>query len=317
MDQASGHVRLRATEPTMGASQAERFKKIFEPLPTWVDKSAKIVTDFSIDKENLVKLGYNNVSQCSLQAKKAEATNTKVMDYLKGVVPRMFQNNLSLINTNVIQQFLDELTFRECFGHLPLICFDTMLKKIGTQTTHSSAKNTNLLQRLKAISENPFYDWRMNLAGPRAVSKPGNVTPATKPAAKSSTVAPAKTFSKPGNVMPAKVVNKPGNVVPAKSPNKPSNSSPLKSDDKSSNKTPNKIINKQGSVTPAKASSPFKTTSPKPKEASSTPEKSEPASEDNDKKRALDLENDDEEPASKKVKASSDLTEGIEESKEE
>ena len=34
------------------------------------------------------------------------------MDYLKKVVPKMFQNTLSNLTNSIIQQFLDELSFR-------------------------------------------------------------------------------------------------------------------------------------------------------------------------------------------------------------
>ena len=94
MDRATGRIRLRATEPVQGASQAERFTKIFEPVPVWIDASSRIVTDFSIDKERLARLGYANISQCSLSSKRVDATNSQIMDYLKRVVPKMFQVRL-------------------------------------------------------------------------------------------------------------------------------------------------------------------------------------------------------------------------------
>ena len=36
----------------------ERFNNIFEMMPVWVNKASKIVTDYSVDKETLVNLGY-------------------------------------------------------------------------------------------------------------------------------------------------------------------------------------------------------------------------------------------------------------------
>ena len=91
LERSTGKIRLRATEPVSGATQAERFSKIFEPIPLWIDNSSKIVTDFSIDKERLSRLGYTNISQCSLSNKRIDATNAQVMDYLKKIVPKMFQ----------------------------------------------------------------------------------------------------------------------------------------------------------------------------------------------------------------------------------
>ena len=48
-----------------------------------------------MDKDRLQKLGYTSVLQCSVQSKRADATNSQIMEYLKGVVPKMFQ----VINT--------------------------------------------------------------------------------------------------------------------------------------------------------------------------------------------------------------------------
>jgi hypothetical protein len=67
------------------------------------------------------------------------------MDYLKKVVPKMFQNTLSNLSTPVIQQFLDELSFREMFGHYPLACFDALLARISAQTQVNSITSVQLL----------------------------------------------------------------------------------------------------------------------------------------------------------------------------
>jgi hypothetical protein len=58
----------------------------------------KLVTcrfqDFSVDKERLVRLGFMSVSQFSAaQAKQRspDMSNLQIMDYLKSVVPKVFQ----------------------------------------------------------------------------------------------------------------------------------------------------------------------------------------------------------------------------------
>ena len=70
-----------------------RFYFYFQPLPTWVRRDSKIIADFSVDRERLLNMGYSNVFQCSAGAssKRGENTNSIIMDYLKRVVPRMFQ----------------------------------------------------------------------------------------------------------------------------------------------------------------------------------------------------------------------------------
>jgi len=163
LDRQSRNLRLRATEPIQGATQAERFGKIFEPLPIWIHSGSKIVTDFSVDKETLVKLGYKNVSQCSLsqaQGQRPESTNQQIMEYLKKVVPKMFQNTLSNLTTPVIQQFLDELTFRELYGQYPLACFDNLVQRISTQTASTASNDDTMAARIGRVAANPFLDWR-------------------------------------------------------------------------------------------------------------------------------------------------------------
>jgi len=179
LDRQTRNLRLRATEPIQGANQAERFGKIFEPLPIWIHPASKIVTDFSVDKETLVKLGYKNVSQCSLsqaQGQRPESTNQQMMEYLKKVVPKMFQNTLSNLTTPVIQQFLDELTFRELYGQYPLACFDNLIQRISSQTTSTAAKDETMSAKLKMVAANPFLDWRYS-----EKSKEVTVTPKSKP----------------------------------------------------------------------------------------------------------------------------------------
>jgi len=121
-------------------------------------------TDYSVDKETLTKLGYKNVSQCSLSQAQSQSkeTNQQIMEYLKRVVPKMFQNTLSNLSTPAIQQFLDELTFRELFGSYPLACFDGIIQRISNQTSAYAASGISMLERLKEISEDPFQDWRFS-----------------------------------------------------------------------------------------------------------------------------------------------------------
>ncbi|CAB4066602.1 POGZ [Lepeophtheirus salmonis] len=161
LDVECGIIRLRATEPALGVTQSERFARIFEPLPNWVLKNSWIITDFSVDKEQLNKLGYNNVIQCSVNSKRPESTNSIVMDFLKRTVPKMFQNNLSYLNTSQIQQFLDELTFREMY-HFPLACFDGILKKVSQITTSLRSSSSDFVIHLQKIQDNPFYNWQLN-----------------------------------------------------------------------------------------------------------------------------------------------------------
>jgi len=46
----------------------------------------------------------------------------------------MFQNSLSSLTNSTLQQFLDELSYRETFGQYPLACFDDLIEKISMLT---------------------------------------------------------------------------------------------------------------------------------------------------------------------------------------
>ena len=140
----------------------------------WLHADSKIMTDYSVDKETLLRLGFRNVSQCSLSqagSQRPENTNQQIMEYLKKVVPKMFQNTLSNLSTPVIQQFLDELTFRELFGTMPLAAFDGMLKRITGQTAATAGMEDTMKRWLAEVAANPFADWRYSRAEQARVSR--------------------------------------------------------------------------------------------------------------------------------------------------
>jgi len=165
LDRSTGNFRLRATEPRPGASQAERFNQILAPLPVWVLKGSKILTDYSIDKDRLRTMGYSVIVQCNASAQNRRTTdsNGNVMDYLKKIVPKMFQNSLSLLTTSAIQQFLDELTFRELCGHYPLLAFDSLVQRISNQTAAAMERGATFGARMKSVASRPSDDWRITM----------------------------------------------------------------------------------------------------------------------------------------------------------
>ena len=119
LERNTGKMRLRATEPVSGSSQADRFARIFKPLPSWIQRDTRIIADFSVDRERLVNMGYTNVFQCSAGAnvKKSEHSNAQVMDYLKKVVPRMFQ-----VRTTKISLFFLITYIRLSLFRIPSLC---------------------------------------------------------------------------------------------------------------------------------------------------------------------------------------------------
>lgn len=101
-------IRLRAVEPLADGERnyKRRFSKILEPLRNWVHRDSIISTDLTVDKGTLHYMGFSNIIQST---QTGIPGNQGVMEYLRKIVPRMFQNTLSLLSRQIIQQFLDEL----------------------------------------------------------------------------------------------------------------------------------------------------------------------------------------------------------------
>ncbi|XP_058800497.1 uncharacterized protein LOC131669561 isoform X2 [Phymastichus coffea] len=161
LDPETLELRLRACEPIQDGDRSykRRFTNILHPLSEWVDKDSKILTDFTVDKNTLSEMGFNNVLQSAFseQNPRNVSSNFHVMEYLRKIVPRMFQNTLSLLSRSMIQQFLDELVWREMYGTTALRAFENIITHISEQTKLES--DSTLLERLNKIAANPFQDW--------------------------------------------------------------------------------------------------------------------------------------------------------------
>lgn len=137
LDHEGKCIRLRAVEPLGDGERnyKKRFAKILEPLPDWVHKNSTILIDPTVDRATLNAMGYRFVHQSAVSESKAGKTvNANIMDYLRRIVPRMFQNTLSLLSRQIIQQFLDELVWREWYGATPNQTFDNIVAHISEQT---------------------------------------------------------------------------------------------------------------------------------------------------------------------------------------
>lgn len=160
-DESTNMLRIRAIEPVTNDKNEDqvtimkrRFQKALEPLLRWVHKSSEVVIDCTVDKGTLISYGYSRVIQV---AGDQNASGYKIMDYLKVVIPRMFQNTLSLLSRQIIQQFLDELVWREAYGPIPSRAFESIIEHISEQTRLNSGGT--LVNRLSRISLNPFRNW--------------------------------------------------------------------------------------------------------------------------------------------------------------
>lgn len=161
LDYATLDLRLRACDPVQDddRSYKRRFNNILHPLRDWVHTDSKVMTDFTVDKGTLEEMGFNYVTQSAFsdQNPRNFTSNYHIMEYLRKIVPRMFQNTLSLLSRQMIQQFLDELVWREVYGSTAARAFDNIIGHIAEQTRVDASEN--LLDRLTKIASNPFHNW--------------------------------------------------------------------------------------------------------------------------------------------------------------
>lgn len=152
LDPVSKIVRLRAFESLAdgGKIHENYIVKILEPLALWVNKSSTIATDLVIRKDLLISMGYKFTEQSTTPDGKY--TNSNIMDYLRTVVPHMFRNALAFLSLQIIQQFLDELVWREWYGTTPGQTFDHIVSHIAEQTRFEGAET--LLDFLSKVYSN-------------------------------------------------------------------------------------------------------------------------------------------------------------------
>ncbi|XP_002049694.3 uncharacterized protein row [Drosophila virilis] len=212
-DYADKSIRLRAVEPITDGDRnyKKRFQAILEPLSRWVHKDSTICIDLTVDKITLFSMGFKNIVQAAATDNAAKHNNSAVMEYLRRIVPRMFQNTLSLLSRQMIQQFLDELVWRESFGTYALQAFNNIIIHIAEQTRVTT--NETITQRLYQVATNPFKDW--SVLPPNYKETPANATPKRlkKPINDSDYVHASKEFS--GKVKKEKEREKEKDVLPA------------------------------------------------------------------------------------------------------
>lgn len=163
-------IRLRAVEPLADADRnyKKRFSKILEPLLRWVHPESIIVTDLTVDKSTLHSMGFKHVIQGS--PNESSISNHTIMDYLRRIVPRMFQNTLSLLSRQIIQQFLDELVWREWYGPTAAQAFDNIVIHLSEQTRTETGQS--LIMRLNKVAANPFKNWSIKTYSLVNLNKP-------------------------------------------------------------------------------------------------------------------------------------------------
>lgn len=147
-DPESKNIRLRVAEPADDENNyKKRMAKILKPLELWVTKNSTIATDLVVGKETLALMGYKFIDLSTTADGKY--TNSNIMNYLRTAVPRMFENTLSLLSRQIIQQFLDELVWREWYGTTPGNTFNHVVSQIAEQTRFEGSEI--LVNRLSKV----------------------------------------------------------------------------------------------------------------------------------------------------------------------
>ncbi|XP_071454647.1 uncharacterized protein [Hetaerina americana] len=187
LDQEKNIVRLLAVEPTKRTpgtptSVKRDYHHILAPLVIWVDKKSIIVTDLSIDQNCLHDLGFQNVRQTTPNA--PTGRNLKIVEYLSTSIPRSFQNVLPMLNRVTIQQFLDEISWREKFGPSPMQAFKNLVTHIAELT--KLELDQTMMALLNRISSDPFQNWEYKNVCKKPVVLPSpnpmlNVVPLSTP----------------------------------------------------------------------------------------------------------------------------------------
>ncbi|XP_045469965.1 uncharacterized protein LOC123677474 isoform X2 [Harmonia axyridis] len=207
LESSTKYLRLRAVEPMPDGDRnfRKKFLKILEPILSWVHPASTIVTDLTVDKATLHHMGFTNVIQTT--SNDYSQSNRTIMEFLRRIVPRMFQNTLSLLSRQIIQQFLDELVWREWFGITSQLAFDNILAHLAEQTRSNT--HTPLVLRLNKVAANPFRCWSNNAGSPI----PGNsATPTPAPRASKISEEASSTSKNPPQASAAAA------ATPAKTP---------------------------------------------------------------------------------------------------
>ena len=129
----------------------------------WISPHAIVLTDFTVDRGALEELGFYHVVQKTLTSVASDdrLNNRTIMEYLRKTVPKVFQNTLSVLSTTVIQQFLDELVWRETHGTSTSDVFHNMIRDVGVQVRAETG--ISLVKRLPLVSTDPWKDWSVTV----------------------------------------------------------------------------------------------------------------------------------------------------------
>ncbi|XP_071528752.1 uncharacterized protein [Panulirus ornatus] len=152
--------RLFASEPEPGSSSRQRFVRILKPLERVVHTNAIILCDQSVDRNCLYNMYYGKVSVCETSDNEENLqSNARIMSYLRRHVPKMFQSALSQLNLQQVQLVLDELCWRERYGHCAAQAYMNMIDHI-TYLTAREAENPGVLHLLDYVAQKPQHNWR-------------------------------------------------------------------------------------------------------------------------------------------------------------
>ncbi|XP_014240525.1 uncharacterized protein LOC106661550 isoform X2 [Cimex lectularius] len=155
-DQTKRWIRLKALDPIPDteAYKRKKFLRCLQTLKQYIDKDSIIVTDICADDPAWQSVGFTHVEQ----SKQTGLSNKNVMNYIRNIIPRMFQNTLSLLSRQLIQQFFDELVWREAWGFVSCKAYARIIRDIVELTRLET--DIPLVKILVKIATNPFKNWQ-------------------------------------------------------------------------------------------------------------------------------------------------------------
>lgn len=167
----SNSIKMKAFDPQTKGSNQKFGIQVLKDLLDWVHLDSTVCIDSSISKAALLGLGFVNVVEGPSYAEQNLSLsgahhNHNIADYLKTNVQPMLQGKVLGMQLSLVQQFLDELAWREMYGRSPQALFNNFIHHLA-EMTHLNL-NESLKKKLERILQDPTRNVKftsLNLAG--------------------------------------------------------------------------------------------------------------------------------------------------------
>ncbi|CAG0918706.1 unnamed protein product [Notodromas monacha] len=202
-DRSSRLVRLLGMDRARTAP-SNRYAAYRQCIAAVVHCKSTIIVDNSLD--------ITAVAGALPTARFAPATSAKdteqVVCYLTKHVPKIFANTLGTLDMNAVQPFLDELAWREKWGHSAEDAYDNLCKQLAFETK-ASEERESLLSRLMKLASTGNQKTFYALVPQTAEEPPVAAAPAARTrTVQQKTVTPVSAAKQGGTKRPAMSENR-------------------------------------------------------------------------------------------------------------